>query len=554
MADNAPPPTARDLAQRARRASRQLQALSSEQRSAMLLRVADALVAHEAEIMAENAKVGELSIAAARCTSERARAAWTASTPPVAAVAVLPPLPPPALLYPRPLPPRPPHKTPQQDVEEAKANNTSDALLQRLALKPQKIAQLAEGVRAIAAQREPLGKALSRTRVAAGLVLEKQTAAIGVLLIIFEARPDALPQIAALAVRSGNGLLLKGGKEARRSNAVLHRVVVGALAGDSSSPSSSFPVARDLVALVETRDEISELLKLDGDIDLVIPRGGNALVAHVQRSTKIPVLGHADGVCHLYVDASADVSMAARLAVDGKVDYPAACNAVECVLVHEALAPKKEAAGGEAASGLVAVAKALREAGVTLHAGDRLMEMYGEPVAAADGGGGNGASNGDGAKKEEAGDAAPKKRAAACAAVVPGLGGAPLLPAPRPLRHEYSSLDATLEVVSSLDAAVDYIHRHGSGHTECIVAQDQQAADAFLAGVDSACVFHNASTRFSDGYRFGLGAEVGISTGRIHARGPVGVEGLLTTKWVMRGEGQVVDKDKGVKYEHVDMM
>lgn len=500
MADTAPPPaSARDLAQRARRASRSLQALTSEQRSAVLLRVADALVANEAEIMAENAK----------------------------------------------------------DVEEAKANNTPDALLQRLALKPQKIAQLAEGVRAIAAQQEPLGRALSRTRVAEGLELEKQTAPIGVLLVIFEARPDALPQIAALAVRSGNGLLLKGGKEARRSNAALHRVVVSALAGGAGSDdSASFPAAKDLIALVETRDEISELLKLDGDIDLVIPRGGNALVAHVQRSTRIPVLGHADGVCHLYVDADADVEMAARLAVDAKVDYPAACNAVEAVLVHESLAPaaKGEDEAAASSSGLVAVARALREAGVTLHAGDRLMEMYGAAVAApgeeeqeegqkgeeeggANGSGGNG-SNGSG------------KRAARAAAVVPGLGGAPLPPAPRPLRHEYSSLDATLEVVPSLEAAVDYIHANGSGHTDCIVTRDQRAADAFLAAVDSACVFHNASTRFADGFRFGLGAEVGISTGRIHARGPVGVEGLLTTKWVLRGAGQVVDKDRGVKYEH----
>jgi delta-1-pyrroline-5-carboxylate synthetase len=444
-----------------------------------------------------------------------------------------------------------------QDVEEAKANSTSDALLQRLALKPQKIAQLAEGVRAIAAQApEPLGRRLSRTRVASGLTLEKQTAAIGVLLVIFEARPDALPQIAALAVRSGNGLLLKGGKEARRSNAALHRCVVSAMDGGGA-----FAAASDLIALVETRDEISELLKLDGDIDLVIPRGGNALVAHVQKSTKIPVLGHADGVCHLYVDSSADVGMAARLAVDGKCDYPAACNAVETVLVHESLAPKGagEDEGAEAAaasSGLVAVARALREAGVTLRAGDRLMEMYGAAVvapaaaAAADGEEEKQAGEGNGANGTNGNGNGGSKRAASAGAVVPGLGGAPLAPAPRPLRHEYSSLDATLEVVPSLSAAVDYIHANGSGHTECIVADDQKNADEFLSSVDAACVFHNASTRFADGFRFGLGAEVGISTGRIHARGPVGVEGLLTTKWVLRGEGQVVDKDKGVKYEH----
>lgn len=375
-----------------------------------------------------------------------------------------------------------------QDVAEA-TGKISDSLLQRLVLKPQKIAQLAAGIRAIAAQEEPIRRVLGRTEIAEGLVLEKQTAPIGVLLVIFEARPDALPQIAALALRSGNGLLLKGGKEAARSNAALHRVIVDAIGA---------PLGGDLIGLVTSRDEIADLLGLHDVIDLVIPRGSNELVSHIQANTKIPVLGHADGICHIYVDAKADLAKARAIVADAKADYPAACNAVEKVLVHEALADS----GG--AGGLDAVLEALRGVGAEVHAGEELARRR------------------------------------------PDLG----LPPPPAVRHEYSSLGVTVELVPSLAAAVDHIHAHGSGHTEAIVTEDAAAADAFLLGVDSACVFHNASTRFSDGFRFGLGAEVGISTSRIHARGPVGVEGLLTTKWVMRGGGQVVAKDAGVAYTH----
>ncbi|GBF92742.1 delta-1-pyrroline-5-carboxylate synthase A [Raphidocelis subcapitata] len=400
--------------------------MTTDERVAMLHRVADALVANEQTIMEENAK----------------------------------------------------------DVAEA-TGKISDSLLQRLILKHAKIAQLAAGIRAIAAQEEPIRHVLQRTEVAEGLVLEKQTAPIGVLLVIFEARPDALPQIAALALRSGNGLLLKGGKEAARSNAALHRVIVDAIGA---------PLGGDLIALVTSRDEISDLLTLHDVIDLVIPRGSNELVSHIQANTKIPVLGHADGICHIYVDAAADLAKAAAIVADAKADYPAACNAVEKVLVHEGL-------GDE---GLDAVIAALEGVGAEVHAGERLASRR------------------------------PSRR---------------LPPAPA-VRHEYSSLGVTVETVPSLAAAVDHIHAHGSGHTECIVTEDAAAADAFLLGVDSACVFHNASTRFSDGFRFGLGAEVGISTSRIHARGPVGVEGLLTSKWVMRGSGQVVAKDSGVDYTH----
>ncbi|KAI7837257.1 hypothetical protein COHA_008871 [Chlorella ohadii] len=421
--------SAREMAVKARAASRQLQALPSEQRVAILNRIADSLLEHEAAIMAENA----------------------------------------------------------QDVEAA-TGKVSDALLQRLVLKHNKIQQLADGIRAIAKQEEPVGRLLSRLEVAEGLVLDKVTSPIGVLLIIFEARPDALPQIASLAIRSGNGLLLKGGKEATRSNALLHKLIVDAVAEVAPG------VGRDLIGLVTSRDEIDELLRLHDVIDLVIPRGSNQLVSYIQQHTKIPVLGHADGICHIYVDAAADMDKARRICVDAKVDYPAACNAVEKILVHESLAGDK----------LDSLVKALQEAGVTLHGGERAAATLGLPAAPS-------------------------------------------------ARHEYSSLDCTLELVSGLDQAIDHIHTHGSGHTESIITEDQAAADDFLRRVDSACVFHNASTRFSDGYRFGLGAEVGISTARIHARGPVGVEGLLTTRYLMRGTGQTVEKDKGVAYTHRQM-
>jgi len=417
------------MAQRARAASRKVQALPSSEREAMVQRVADALVAAQAEILAENAA----------------------------------------------------------DVEQAKGA-ISDTLLQRLILKPAKLEQLASGIRAIAKQEEPIGRLIQRMEVAQGLVLDKITAPIGVLLIIFEARPDALPQIASLALRSGNGLLLKGGKEAARSNAILHRTIVNAIG----------PLGPDLISLVTTREEISDLLALDDVIDLVIPRGGNALVSYIQRNTKIPVLGHADGICHVYVDAAADLEMAKQIVVDSKVDYPAACNAVEKVLVHASWASNP---GTGPASGLVVLQKVLEEAGVKVYGGERVVAMLGLP------------------------------------------------PAPS-ARHEYSSKEVTLEVVGDMQEAIDHIHTNGSGHTETIVTNDAAAASAFLANVDAACVFHNASTRFSDGFRFGLGAEVGISTSRIHARGPVGVEGLMTSKWVMRGTGQVVAKDQNITYTH----
>lgn len=409
--------TPREQAHAARDASRVLQRLPSEAREAALRRVADALVARSSEILAANAEdvaEGEAAVAAGRM---------------------------------------------------------SGALAARLRLTEARLASLADGIREIADMPEPIGRVLRRTRVTEGLILTQKTAPIGVLLVIFESRPDAVPQIASLALRSGNGLMLKGGREASRSTRALHAVITEALAPD---------VPASAVGLVESRDEVADLLALDDVIDLVIPRGSNALVRHIQRNTRIPVLGHADGICHVYVDAAVDLDMACAVVADSKKDYPAACNAMETLLVHRALAEDGR---------IDALIAALD--GVTLHGGPRAAERLGLP------------------------------------------------PAPS-LAHEYSDLAATVEIVDDVDAAVAHVNTWGSAHTDAVVTSDAAVAERFLAGVDSAAVFHNASTRFADGYRFGLGAEVGISTSRIHARGPVRVDGLLTTKWTMVGSGQTL--------------
>lgn len=419
---------AHEMAVAARECSRQLQILSSEDRRKILLDIANALEANEKLIQTEN----EADVAAAR------RAGYEKS------------------------------------------------LISRLTLKPGKISRLANSIRVLADMVDPIGAILARTELADGLILEKTSSPLGVLLIVFESRPDALVQIASLAIRSGNGLLLKGGKEAVRSNAILHKVIVGAIPGN---------VGEKLIGLVTSRDEIPDLLKLDDVIDLVIPRGSNKLVSQIKQSTKIPVLGHADGICHVYVDKSANMDMAKRIVLDAKIDYPAACNAMETLLIHKDLIKTSKVED---------IIIELRSEGVTLYGGPRANVELDIPLAHS-------------------------------------------------LHHEYNSLACTIEIVDDVLGAIDHIHCHGSAHTDCIITDDHEAAEIFLKQVDSAAVFHNASTRFCDGARFGLGAEVGISTSRIHARGPVGVEGLLTTRWILKGSGQVVDGDKGVKYTHKNL-
>ncbi|KAL6123649.1 hypothetical protein ACLB2K_076168 [Fragaria x ananassa] len=419
---------ARGMAIAARESSRRLQAMTSEQRKKILLDIADAIEANAKKINVEN----------------------------------------------------------EADVSAAQQAGYEKSLVARLALKPGKITSLANSVHVLANMEDPIGHVLKKTELADGLVLEKTSSPLGVLLIVFESRPDALVQIASLAIRSGNGLLLKGGKEAKRSNAILHKVITEAI------PES---VGGKLIGLVTSREEIPDLLKLDDVIDLVIPRGSNKLVSQIKNSTKIPVLGHADGICHVYVDKSANMDMAKQIVLDAKLDYPAACNAMETLLVH------KDLMHTTPFNDLIVD---LRSEGVTLYGGPRASMFLHIPEAHS-------------------------------------------------FHLEYSSLACTIEFVDDVHAAIDHIHEHGSAHTECIIAEDQEVVNAFFGQVDSAAVFHNASTRFCDGARFGLGAEVGISTSRIHARGPVGVEGLLTTRWILKGSGQVVNGDKGIIYTHKDL-
>jgi glutamate-5-semialdehyde dehydrogenase len=366
----------------------------------------------------------------------------------------------------------------QQDLEQAVAEGLAPALVARLKLDAGKLAGAIDGVRQVAALPDPLGVRQLHRELDEGLVLERVSVPLGVLGVIFEARPDAVIQIASLAIRSGNGAILKGGSEANRTN----RAVIEALQEGLGGAQVDTTVSADALALLTTRQESLALLRLDGLVDLIIPRGSNALVRFIQDNTRIPVLGHADGVCHLYVDAQVDVPQAVRIAIDSKTQYPAACNAIETLLVHQDSAP----------AFLAAAVPALAAAGVRL-LGDARSQALGVAEAAT----------------EDDWD------------------------------REYLDLILSVRVVSDLEEALEHIRRHGSRHTEAIATLDVATAERFLRAVDSAGVYHNCSTRFADGFRYGFGAEVGISTQTLPPRGPVGLEGLVTYRYRLRGDGHV---------------
>ncbi len=385
----------------------------------------------------------------------------------------------------------------EADRVAARAAGVSPALLARLKLDEDKLRSEIAGLRSVADLPDPLGRIDIHRELDAGLVLTRMSCPVGVIAVIFEARPDAVIQIASLGLKSGNGVILKGGSEAINSCRAIVDAVHRGLFGSAVDP--------DAVLLLSTREESTELLALDGYVDLVIPRGSNALVQFVQRNTRIPVLGHADGICHLYVDRAADVEMAVAVAVDSKTQYPAACNAIETLLVHRDVA----------ADYLPAAAIALGAKGVKLRV-----------------------------------DAASR-------AILEALAGVTLEDATdEDWRTEYGDLVLAVRVVDSLEEAIDHVNTFGSHHTDAIVTGDAAAAEIFLGQVDSAGVYHNCSTRFADGNRYGFGAEVGISTQKMPPRGPVGLEGLVTYRYRLQGSGQIVADYSGAgarRFTHRDL-
>ncbi len=386
----------------------------------------------------------------------------------------------------------------QVDLELAKSQLESgamnSAMFNRLKLDAEKLKELIAGIRQVADLPDPLGTSTLARELDDGLTLHRQTCPIGVVMIIFESRPDALPQIVSLLIKTGNAGLIKGGKEARNSNEALFAAIMRALV------SSGYPPEAFL--LLANRDEVSQLLKLEGIIDLVIPRGSNELVRQIQESTRIPVLGHADGLCHLYIDATADLSKAQRITLDSKCQYPAACNASETLLIHRKIA----------AEFLPKITAALKEARVEIRCdADAIAEFHLQDVSVA---------------------------------------------TERDWSTEYCDLILSVRVVNDIDEAISHINRYGSRHTDCIVTEDRDAFEKFATEVDSAGVYLNASTRFADGFRYGFGAEVGISTSKLHPRGPVGIDGLLTYKYRLVGDGHIVGDYSGPggrAFKHKDL-
>lgn len=363
----------------------------------------------------------------------------------------------------------------QKSQKAVEAGTLKTSLFERLKLTREKLETVIRGVEELVELPDPVGKILSATELDKGLNLYKVSCPLGLIGVIFESRPDVLPQIAALAVKSGNAVVLKGGHESVHTNDALVAVLQQALSTVPGYPTEA-------LQLLHTREESAEMLGLDQYFDLIIPRGGNALVSYVKANTKIPVLGHADGVCHIFVSRTADLQLAKQVCVDAKTQYPAACNSVETLLLdaHWPLANQK------------ALLAELVKQGVTLYGGADVATL------------------------------------------------APVAGAVADWHTEYGEKKLSVKLVQHVLEAVEHINRYGSHHTDAILSADHDETQIFMDLVDSAGVYHNASTRFADGYRYGFGAEVGISTGKTHARGPVGLEGLTIYKYKLYGNGQVV--------------
>lgn len=368
----------------------------------------------------------------------------------------------------------------QKDLHDAKSlvenGEITQATFNRLKLDENKMRDMIQGIKDIANLEDPVNKTLFIRELDTDLTLYKVSCPIGVLGIIFEARPDVIAQISALAIKSSNAVILKGGKESKHTNETVLGIINNAL-----SQIADFP--KNLLQQVFSRDDVAEMLKCDKYINLIIPRGGNKLVKFIKENTKIPVLGHADGICHIFVDESADLEMAQKIVVDAKTQYPSACNSVETLLIHDKFPHKDE-----------------------LLASLQLSEIK-------------------------------------------------LINNPKSWAHEYGDKILAFKTVKDIDEAINHINTYGSGHTDSIITKNTENAEKFLNKVDSAGVYFNASTRFADGFRYGFGAEVGISTNKTHARGPVGLEGLTIYKYKLLGSGQIVkDYADGTKqFHHKDL-
>lgn len=368
----------------------------------------------------------------------------------------------------------------KKDLEEATSalnhGKMNQAMFNRLKLDENKMRDMIQGIIDIYELDDPIGKVLLQRSLDTGLILTKKSCPIGVLGVIFEARPDVISQISALAIKSSNAVILKGGKESKNTNIAIMDLIQEAL-----STVKEFP--KNVLTQVFSRNDVAEMLKQDKYIDLIIPRGGNSLVKFVKENTSIPVLGHADGICHIFVDKSADFSKAENIIIDAKTQYPSACNSVETLLIHENFEQK-----------------------------DKLLKTLAST-------------------------------------------GIELIFTPESWHKEYSDKILAVKTVKSLEEAIEHINEFSSGHTDSIITESRENAEIFMNSVDSAGVYHNVSTRFADGFRYGFGAEVGISTNKTHARGPVGLEGLTIYKYTLQGNGDIVkDYVEGKKhFNHKDL-